>query len=170
VPLATRDESRSMFGAAVHGPASFTVLAVWAQREPSYSEALRRGVHVYRDLLRAGPVVLAGDLNSSVAWDARHGRTDHLAWEAELRDEFGLVSAYHAVTGERPGAETRPTHYWRWQESSPYHIDFCYVPQAWVLGLQSVSVGSFADWADASDHRPLIVDVVPTLTSAAAAV
>ncbi len=56
-----------MFAAHVDGPTCFTVVGVWAQREPSYSEALRRGIAAYRDLLSDGPTVLAGDFNSSVA-------------------------------------------------------------------------------------------------------
>jgi hypothetical protein len=76
IPEPVRDGSRSVFAARISGPVELTVLAVWAQREPSYSEALRRGLAVYRDLLLAGPCVFMGDLNSSVAWDARHGRTD----------------------------------------------------------------------------------------------
>ena len=106
-----------MFAARVVGPANFTAVAVWAQQEPNYSEALRRGLTAYRDLLATGPSVLLGDFNSSVAWDTKHGRADHRELEHQLREEFGLVSAYHASTGEQPGSESQPTHFWRWQEA-----------------------------------------------------
>jgi endonuclease/exonuclease/phosphatase family metal-dependent hydrolase len=159
-----------MFAARVLGAVSFTVVAVWAQQEPTYSEALRCGLTVYRDLLAAGPSVLLGDFNSSVAWDTKHGRTDHRELENQLRQEFGLVSAYHAATGEEPGSESRPTHFWRWQEASPFHLDYCYLPETWAPGLRKVIVGSYNDWADASDHRPVIVDVLPPATLARAAV
>jgi endonuclease/exonuclease/phosphatase family metal-dependent hydrolase len=159
-----------MFAAQVHGPVNFMVVAVWAQPEPTYSEALRRGLAVYRDVLTRGPAVLLGDFNSSAAWDARHGRTDHLDFDAQLREEFGLVSAYHTASGERPGSESRPTHYWRWHEASPYHLDYCYVPESWVPGLTSVTVGSYHDWAELSDHRPVLVEVSPSAGSARAAV
>lgn len=165
-----RGGSRSMFAARVLGPVEFTVVAVWAQREPTYSEALRRGLTTYRDVLLAGPCVLLGDLNSSVAWDTRHGRTDHHELERRLHEEFGLVSAYHAATGERPGAESRPTHFWRWQESAPFHLDYCYLPERWLPGLTGVTVGSYEEWADASDHRPVSVDVTPPAESSLAAV
>jgi endonuclease/exonuclease/phosphatase family metal-dependent hydrolase len=164
-----RAGSRSMFAARVDGPISFTVLAVWARAEPSYSAALRQGLACYGDLLSAGPTVILGDLNSSVAWDAQRGRTDHLAFETTLREQFGLVSAYHAATGEAPGQESRPTHYWRWKESAPFHLDYCYLPAAWLPGLQTVTVGSYREWADVSDHRPLVVDVHPPATIARAA-
>jgi hypothetical protein len=156
-----RKGTDSMFAAQVRGPFSFTVLATWAQPEPTYSEALRRGLQVYRDLLLGGACVLMGDLNSSAAWDDRHGRTDHQRLDAQLRDEFGLVSAYHAATGEHPGRESRPTHFWRWQAGSPFHLDYCYLPKSWLPGLERVTVGSYEAWADSSDHRPVIVELSP---------
>ena len=157
-----------MFPARVLGPVPFTVVAVWAQREPTYSEALRRGLDVYRDLLVAGPAVLLGDFNSSVAWDNRHGRTDHRELDTQLEHEFGLVSAYHAATGEQPGTESRPTHFWRWQEAAPFHLDYCYLAAAWLSGLREVTVGSYREWAVASDHRPLVVEVSPPTIAQAA--
>lgn len=160
-PEPVRGESQSMFAAHVIGPIPFTVVAVWARPEPSYSQALRRGLEVYRDLFLAGPTVLVGDFNSSAAWDDRHGRTDHRELDAQLEREFGMLSAYHVATGEQPGKESRPTHYWRWQETAPFHLDYCYFPRDWLAGLKEVSVGGYREWADVSDHRPLVVEVSP---------
>ena len=156
-----RRATRSMFAARVSGPLNFTIVAVHAQEDPTYSKALVAGLEVYRDLLLTGPVVLAGDFNSSAAWDDRHRRNDHRELDALLAGEYGLVSAYHAHTGERAGFESQPTHYWRWHEHEPYHLDYCYIPEAWVPGLREVTVGSYADWRDTSDHRPVVVEVVP---------
>ena len=125
-----------MFPVRVAGPTSFNVLGVWAQADPTYSAALLQGLTLYREFLKSGPSILLGDFNSSVAWDDKHGRTDHRDLEERLRQEFGLVSAYHAATTEPPGAETRPTHFWRWHEASPYHLDYCYIPEAWLVGSQ----------------------------------
>jgi exodeoxyribonuclease III len=165
-----RAGSQSLFAARVRGPVTFTLVAVWAQQEPTYIEALQRGLTLYRDVLLAGPCVLMGDLNSSVAWDTRHGRTDHRDFEARLHREFGLVSAYHAAMGEEPGHESKPTHFWRWREASPFHLDYCYLPETWLPGLTSVTVGSYDEWADASDHRPVTVEVIPPAEFARAAV
>ena len=52
----------------------------------------------------------------------------------------------------------RASHYWLWKEANPFHIDYCFVPEAWVDLLTVVEVGSFADWLQ-SDHRPLTVDI-----------
>jgi endonuclease/exonuclease/phosphatase family metal-dependent hydrolase len=103
--------------------------------------------------------VLLGDLNSSAAWDAQRGRTEHKCFEAQLCQEYGLVSAYHAATGENLAEESQPTHYWRWSEQAPFHLDYCYLPEGWLPGLEGVFVGGYQEWADASDHRPLVVDV-----------
>ena len=165
-----RGQSQSMFAARVLGPIEFTVVAVWAQQEPSYSEALRLGIRVYSDLLANGPCILVGDFNSSVAWDTKHGRADHRELESRLRQDFGLVSAYHAATGEEPGHESRPTHFWRWQKQAAFHLDYCYIPEGWLPDLERVAVGSYEEWADSSDHRPVIVDVSPPGHIARAAV
>jgi endonuclease/exonuclease/phosphatase family metal-dependent hydrolase len=156
-----------MYAARALGPIDFTIVAVWAQPEPTYSGGLRRGVEVYRDLLATRPCILLGDLNSSVAWDMGRGRRDHRDWEEMLLRDFGLVSAYHAATGQPPGQESRATHFWRWKEASPFHIDYCYLPQSWIAGLERVTIGGYGEWADASDHRPVIVDVTPPTTPAA---
>jgi hypothetical protein len=156
-----RAESRSMFAVRVQGPMPFTLVAVWAQREPTYATALHRGLDAYRDLLLAGACVVMGDFNSSAAWDARHGRSDHRDLNDRMLREFGLVSAYHVATSELPGEESKPTHYWRWQEASPFHLDYCYVPEAWAPGITKVTVGTYEEWAEASDHRPLTVDLTP---------
>ena len=79
--------------------------------------------------------------------------------QMSVDEELGLVSAYHRYTGEPHGIERTPTHYWRWQETSPFHIDYCFVPRSWRI--ERVEVGGFDEWKELSDHRPLIVDVDP---------
>jgi endonuclease/exonuclease/phosphatase family metal-dependent hydrolase len=69
------------------------------------------------------------------------------------------VSAYHDFFGEEHGHESRATHYFQWNEAKPSHIDYCFVPRAWSGRIRSVTVGTYADWARDSDHRPLVVDV-----------
>ncbi|MCE3241944.1 MAG: exonuclease, partial [Deltaproteobacteria bacterium] len=72
---------------------------------------------------------------------------------------LGLVSAYHHFFGEAQGAESRPTLYLRRDPEKPYHIDYCFIPEAWVTMLRSVEVGTDEPWARYSDHRPLVVDI-----------
>jgi hypothetical protein len=44
--------------------------------------------------------------------------------------------------GEEPGHETSPTHFHRRAVTSPWHVDYCFVPEAWVTRLSNVHVGS----------------------------
>jgi exodeoxyribonuclease-3 len=67
------------------------------------------------------------------------------------------MSAYHTHYGERQGAETHPTHYFRHHQDKPFHIDYVFVPKRWKL--RSVEVGSFREWGHLSDHVPMVVDV-----------
>ena len=102
------------------------------------------------------PVVAAGDFNISPRVSGKRRRSlDFLDW---MRDELRLVSAYHQFFGESPGEETRPTHYYQWNESKPFHIDYCFLPESWTSRISRVEVGSYADWRT-SDHRPLTVDL-----------
>ena len=54
------------------------------------------------------------------------------------------------------GEETRASYYHGKKEANPFHIDYCFVPEALVDRLTGVEVGRFADWPQ-SDHRPLTV-------------
>jgi endonuclease/exonuclease/phosphatase family metal-dependent hydrolase len=72
---------------------------------------------------------------------------------------LGLVSAYHHSHNEPHGRETRPTYYFHWKKDRPYHIDYCFVPQAWADKIVRVEIGSYEDWKEYSDHRPLLVEI-----------
>ena len=76
-----------------------------------------------------------------------------------MLSKLGLVSAYHHFFGEEQGSETRPTFYLLWKENRPFHIDYCFIPEAWTADIRSVSVGTYADWFASSDHRPLVVEL-----------
>ena len=152
----------------VTGPRSFTLLAVWSKRHAQYPyvEGVVRAVELYHDLLTAGPSVVIGDFNSNAIWDSEHPPDrNHTALVTAL-GESGLCSSYHAFHGETHGAETRPTYYFHWNEEKPFHIDYCFVPHAWIPQLGSVEIGSYAAWHGRSDHRPLIVDLVDKPTAA----
>ncbi len=56
-----------------------------------------------------------------------------------LRDDYGLVSAYHQRKVEQP-----------------FHIDYCFMSPTLLQGAR-VSVGTYDEWSADSDHRPLSV-------------
>ena len=78
---------------------------------------------------------------------------------------MGPISAYHALMGEDHGRESEPTDYWRdrRKDGPTYHIDYVFLPEAWLGAVSHFSVGSFEDWCGSglSDHVPLVVDVEP---------
>ena len=102
------------------------------------------------------PMVAAGDFNSSPCVQGQERASRRFV--ERMRDELGLVSAWHHCTGEAHGEETRATYYHLWKESDPFHIDYCFLPETWMDRLTGVEVGSFATWPQ-SDHRPLTVDI-----------
>ena len=138
----------------VHAPQPFVFVGVWTH--PDYNkvawEAMSAGFAAADGL----PVVAAGDFNSSPGVIGQECKS--LRFLKRMQEELQLVSAYHHLSGEDPGEETRATHFFRRKESAPFHIDYCFVPESWLGRLAEVEVGTFADWPQ-SDHRPLTVDI-----------
>ena len=160
-PAETRDVPPYAFPVQVTGPTSFLLLAIWSQRNPDfrYVRAVIRAVEIYRDLIVSQPTVIAGDFNSNTIWDYKRPPTQNHSGLVQQLTSLGLVSAYHHFFGEAQGAESRPTLYLHRDPGKPYHIDYCFIPQAWATTLRSVEVGTDEPWAKYSDHRPLVVDI-----------
>ena len=145
----------------VTGPRSFLLFAVWTKtgQEHCYVEAAVRAVHLYRKLIASHPTVFMGDVNSNTIWDHQHEPDRcHTALVNQL-SELGLVSAYHAFFDEPHGKETQPTYYFLWKQAKPFHLDYCFIPKAWVPALKNVWVAPYESWKAHSDHRPVLVDV-----------
>lgn len=132
------------------------LLAVWSKPNPTYVSAIARGLDVYSDFLMEAPSLVIGDFNSHSRFDRGNEEWTHARLVQRLTDDFGLASAFHShhVESEEP-----PTLYWRWNESKPFHIDYCFLPASWVGRLSEVSIGNFDDWKSESDHRPLLVAI-----------
>lgn len=152
----------------VDGPLRFNLLAVWAFNmqggitRKHQIGPLRRALSRYKTFLTESPAIVAGDLNHNVYWDKPGYRNNHRASVDRLA-QMGLVSAYHACTGEAQGSETTPTLYWRdrTRDGPTYHIDYIFLPKLWVSQIREFSVGSFDAWCGSglSDHVPLLVDI-----------
>jgi exonuclease III len=145
----------------VTGPQSFLLFAVWTKtaQEHCYVEAAVRAVDLYRKQIASGPTVFMGDVNSNVIWDHQHPVDRcHTALVNQL-SELGLVSAYHTFFEEAHGKETRPTYYFHWKESKPFHLDYCFIPKTWAPNMREVRVEPYDTWKAHSDHRPLTVDI-----------
>jgi exodeoxyribonuclease-3 len=153
----------------IEGPTRFNLLAVWAchAKKHSYKAKLgplRRAISAYQVFIEGSPTVVAGDFNDNVQWDKPTKINKHSANVGELT-ALGLQSAYHYSRGVDQGSETEPTLYWRDRKNDGprYHIDYCFIPDAWTKSITAVTIGKFDDWVGAglSDHVPLIVEVNP---------
>ncbi len=156
----------------IDGPVPFTLLAVWACKTEIREERYIR--QVYHALMshpewfdRAGPVVLAGDLNSNKIWDAKREVGNH-SDVVKILAERGLVSAYHEFFAEAQGAEERKTLHMHHHADKSYHIDYIFIPREWAPRLQTVDVGAFEQWSKLSDHCPVTVEIRATTLGAVA--
>ena len=135
----------------VQAPQPFVFVGVWTH--PPYNKVAWEAMTACVAAADGLPVVAAGDFNSSPGVQGKQSQR----FLQRMWDELGLVSAYHHFFGESHGEETRASYY-QGKEANPFHIDYCFVPEAWVDRLTGVEVGSFADWPQ-SDHRPLTMDI-----------
>ena len=139
-------------------PVQMHLLMVWTRQEHDYVRGLNRALSRYARFLLAAPSVVLGDFNANAIWDNARRPTDFSRVASRLMDQFGLVSAYHARTGEAFGSESEATHYFWRRRTRPFHIDYCFVPLHWVGGLRSVTILDRPPWDTLSDHRPLVID------------
>ena len=73
--------------------------------------------------------------------------------------ELGLVSAYHELSGEAFGDESRSTRFHQRKPNPTFHIDYCFVPREWASRVTRIEIGTMTDWLPLSDHMPLILDI-----------
>jgi hypothetical protein len=150
----------------ITGPHPFFLLAIWAQRP--YREPVYRALENYSRRLTDRPSVVAGDFNQNAIWD-RPNRAHNHSRNVALMKDLGLVSAYHHHFGVAQGNEPDATHFFRYRTDveSRFHIDYCFVPTAWLNRVVSVEVGKPAGWISnrLSDHVPLVVELqMPRVT------
>jgi exodeoxyribonuclease-3 len=141
----------------IAGPRPFRVLLIWAQKDPRYVEAIWRDLDRHAYWIRAEECVIAGDFNSTPAVERSRRHPCHRDLADRLRDDFGLVSAYHAFYGLEHGEEEHPTYYHQRRRDRPFHLDYCFVPASWRV--RDVRVGAVDDWCGYSDHCPVVVDL-----------
>ncbi len=149
------------------GRVVFHLLAVWAHhglagRTMATLGPTLRALAAYEPFLCATPSIVAGDFNNHVRWDKAGKAWNHANTVATI-ERLGFVSAYHVFQGLAQGEERHPTFYWRTRsiDGPTYHIDYVFMPRASVRHLQSVEVGTRAEWiaTGLSDHAPVIVDL-----------
>lgn len=101
-------------------------------------------------------VVIGGDFNLTVSHFGGSERPtcrQHLAIQARLADEFGLVNCWQAANPDRPPPQTLR---WAGDRTIPYHCDGIFVPKAWRDRLESCVVVAGDEWDRLSDHYPVV--------------
>lgn len=145
----------------IGGASPILLIAVWAMPDKGdrYIRGVVRAMELCRPLIESQPTVILGDLNTNAIWNHQNPvDRNHTALVQNLQ-ALGLTSAYHAYRQEIHGDEKEPTFYLYRHESRPYHLDYCFLPNSWII--TNLSVGSLSDWRHLSDHVPLIVDTEP---------
>ncbi len=147
----------------VEGPEKFTLIVLWSQNEKrgicGYVRQIHKAFHAHPEWFTRGPVMVAGDFNSSGKWDQKCAPENH-AKLVRFLAECGLVSAYHAMNGEeQDGDEKQPTFHQTKKIEKAFHIDYIFLPLSWVPRIKGVEVGDFMQWRDYSDHCPVTVEL-----------
>jgi exonuclease III len=107
----------------------------------------------YREWInQSSQVVIAGDFNNGPQWDKPRNPNNFVDINQAL-ENHGLISTYHAHTGEEFGSENNHTYFHQRKSEQKYHIDYIYSKNKEV---EIVEIGSFKDWSHLSDHVPLI--------------
>ena len=101
----------------VQAPQPFMFVGVWTH--PDYNKVAWEAMTACVAAADGLPVVAAGDFNSSPRVQGQE--RDSPRFLQRMRDELGLVSAYHHVFGESHGAETRPSYYHGKKKADPFH-------------------------------------------------
>jgi exodeoxyribonuclease-3 len=143
---------------AVSGAVTFDLLACWPVSRngaASYHEVLMATLELHGERLSSGRAIMAGDLNSSTRVVSQ--RRSHPLF-VEAAAGLGLVSAYHALTGEPHGGEIMPTYRHISGANRDFHIDYCFVSES-LLGASRLEVSCDRDWYSIGDHRPVVLDI-----------
>lgn len=101
------------------------------------------------------PSIFGGDFNNSIIWDKSNNENNFVNINKEL-EKMSFKSSYHSLQGEKFGSEMQPTFFHTKNETKKYHIDYLYFK---FFKVDSVEVGSYFDWIQASDHVPVIANL-----------
>lgn len=132
---------------------AFDLLGVWAS--PPYIEEyyVYQAINIER---YNRDTVIIGDFNSNAIWDKKIKRRNHAA-VVEILNAKNLVSAYHYVTGEEQGEESKATFYMYGHRDKPYHIDHCFLAAERIGSFQILEADG---WLQYSDHMPIVLEIV----------
>lgn len=129
---------------------SIDLLGVWASSPYIEEYYIYQTINI--DKYNENTLII-GDFNSNAIWDKDHGKRNHSAVVAELKRK-NIVSAYHYITGEQEGQETRSTFCLYKHNDKKYHIDYCFLNP---IHLKEFLIFDSEEWLRYSDHMPIQV-------------
>lgn len=153
----------------ISGAVPHQLLAVWPLKDkarvtfktnPQAWQAIQM-MRLYRSLFRR-PTVVAGDFGNNPMFHINDPNWDMLELVA-LLEAAGLTSVYHSVTGLDHGdPREAPTRFLPDDRGSEgHHVDYCFVPDAWMPCLIDMQIGGREVWARSGrteEHVPLVFD------------
>lgn len=142
----------------VQGRVDFNLIAAWPIQSPggdAYHQLLMRTLDSFGEFASSFPTLFAGDLNTS---SRVLSQKDSHPQFAERMRALGLESAYHFQSGEAFGEETAPSYLHGSKVTAPFHIDYCFVSKP-LAPAANASLLRGGEWAERSDHFPLVVDI-----------
>lgn len=131
---------------------SFDLIAIWACSPYIEEYYIYQNINIPNYNLNT---VIIGDFNSNKKWDKEHGKRNHSAVVKEL-NELGLESAYHYISKEAQGKESKNTFYLYRHKDKGYHIDYCFCNPSKIVNYKILDDKNFAQY---SDHRPILLDI-----------
>jgi exonuclease III len=130
----------------------FDLIGVWACKPYIEEYYIYQSINISKYNEKT---VIIGDFNSNTIWDKDHGKRNHSEVIKEL-DLLGLISAYHYVTGEKNGQETKKTFHLYKHLDKSYHIDHCFVNKDRICHY---TIGNVDKWLKHSDHMPIEIEL-----------
>lgn len=133
------------------------IMAAWPTRSDSnapkdYPQIAMEALQEYAPYLKEYSAIISGDMN---CYKGQSGETKQFSIEAifDFFGSMGYVSAYHQQTGEVLGKETTATYFHRFDEKSPFFLDYTF---------SNIPIKSYTlcNWEkEMSDHVAQVVEI-----------
>ena len=136
----------------------FDLLGIWVQSPYIEEYYIYQYVnkHYYND-----KTVLFGDFNSNKKFDDKcinRKERGHMSTVDEL-SKLGFVDAYHYLTKEEQGKETKNTFYLNRHLNKGFHIDHCFVNPKLLRTYEILDDEMWLQW---SEHMPCVLEIEVT--------
>ena len=133
------------------------IMAAWPTRSDEnapkdYPQIAMEALQEYAPYLKEHPSIISGDMN---CYKGQAGETKRYSIENIFRflGDMGFVSVYHQRTGELLGKESRATYYHRFNENSPFFLDYTFSNMA-------IKLYALCEWdKEISDHVAQMIEL-----------